>query len=186
MHDLAGDVAEVMDDLDLDPAWVAGHAFGNRVARALALDHPNRVLGVVLLAAGGTVDPSPEAQEALQIAFADVPDDQAVPAMRYMVGDPDEAGSAWEAIKVARDPSLGAMQRQAVMGTPQDEWARIAPGTRAVIVQGTRDQIAPPANGQQLADDLPEQVRLVPIECAGHLFPFLQPEATARAILDHL
>ena len=70
MHDLADDVNAVLTALDLPPAWVAGHAFGNRVARAVALDHPDRVAGVILLAAGGTVQPSPEASDALRIAFS--------------------------------------------------------------------------------------------------------------------
>lgn len=186
MHDLAADVAGVMAELDLPPGWVAGHAFGNRVARAVALDHPDRVSGVILLAAGGTVQPEPAAQEALKVAFSNVPDDEAIESMKYMVGDPAEAKSAWEAIKVARDPSLGAMQRQAVIATPQDEWARLAPGKTALIIQGSRDQIAPPANGEQLAAENPGQVKLAWIDGAGHLFPFLQPDRTARAIVENI
>ncbi|MFV0463490.1 MAG: alpha/beta fold hydrolase [Nostocoides sp.] len=186
MHDLADDVVEVMDELGLEQCWVAGHAFGNRVARTVALDYPDRVEGVILLAAGGAVPPSAQAQEALRIAFSDVPDAEALQAMEFMVGDPHDVPAAWQAVKQARDPSVGDMQRRALIDTPSDEWARLATGKRAVVIQGTRDQIAPPANGDQLAAEYPDQVRLVTIDDAGHLFPLLNPTATAKAILDNI
>jgi pimeloyl-ACP methyl ester carboxylesterase len=40
LHTLAADVAGVIKALKLGPVNVAGHAFGNRVARMLAADHP--------------------------------------------------------------------------------------------------------------------------------------------------
>ncbi|MDH4065677.1 MAG: alpha/beta hydrolase, partial [Acidobacteriota bacterium] len=46
LHTLADDVAGVIEQLDGGPVWVAGHAFGNRVARMLASDHPELVKGV--------------------------------------------------------------------------------------------------------------------------------------------
>jgi len=41
---------------------VAGHAFGNRVARMLAAEHPELVHSVILFAAGGKVPPKPAAE----------------------------------------------------------------------------------------------------------------------------
>jgi len=38
VHDLAADVAGVLEALDCGPAHLVGHAFGNRVARCLALE----------------------------------------------------------------------------------------------------------------------------------------------------
>jgi pimeloyl-ACP methyl ester carboxylesterase len=37
---------------------ILGHAFGNRIARCLAADHPAMVRGVILVAAGGLIGPS--------------------------------------------------------------------------------------------------------------------------------
>lgn len=184
MHDLAQDVVDVLDHLEISTAWVSGHAFGNRVARAVALDHQDRVEGVVLLAAGGTVPPSEQADHDLAIAFSDASDEDAVTAMRSFVGDPAEARSAWDHLKPSRDFRVGAMQREAVVGTPQEEWATLVPGMPVVIVQGTCDQIAPPANGEQLAQASRVCPGLAWIEGAGHLFVLLQPERTAEAILS--
>lgn len=186
MHDLARDVVAVMDHVGVSVCWVAGHAFGNRVARAVALDFPDRVEGVILLAAGGVVPPEAAAQEALRTAFSDAPDHEMAQAMTYMVGDPADATPAWNAISVARNGALGPMQATASAVTPQDEWARLAPGTKALIIQGSKDHIAPPANGENLAAEYRDQVTLLSIEGAGHLFAFLHPDQTARLILDHI
>lgn len=50
MSDLAHDVIDVMDHLGVADAWVGGHAFGGTVARIVALEHGDRVNGVLLLA----------------------------------------------------------------------------------------------------------------------------------------
>lgn len=182
MHDLAQDVADVLAHLNVGSAWIAGHAFGNRVARTVALDHSSLAKGVILLAAGGTVQPSPDAAKALTIAFSQTSDADAISAMSYFVGDPKDAKSAWEYVKPARDFRVGAMQRNAVVDTPQAEWASLVPGLPTLIVQGTKDQIAPPANGEQLAKEYPNQVTLAWIDGAGHLFSLLHPDETAQAI----
>ncbi|MBV8212653.1 MAG: alpha/beta hydrolase [Verrucomicrobia bacterium] len=51
LHDLAADIALVIRELGGGKAIVLGHAFGNGVARMLAVDHPSRVHGIILAAA---------------------------------------------------------------------------------------------------------------------------------------
>ncbi|WP_082975271.1 alpha/beta fold hydrolase [Mycobacterium sp. E3247] len=56
--DMAGDIAQVVDDLADGPAVILGHAFGNFVAGTTAVHHPDTVAAVILAAAAGkTVDP---------------------------------------------------------------------------------------------------------------------------------
>jgi pimeloyl-ACP methyl ester carboxylesterase len=59
LHDLAADVAGVIEALGCGPAHIVGHAFGNRIARCLAVDQPPLVRSVTLLAAGGLIAPPP-------------------------------------------------------------------------------------------------------------------------------
>src|SRR5205809_7067325 len=49
LHDFAGDVAAVIAHAGGGPAVVAGHAFGNWVARMTWTDHPQHVSVVILL-----------------------------------------------------------------------------------------------------------------------------------------
>jgi pimeloyl-ACP methyl ester carboxylesterase len=58
LHDLAGDVAGVIKAIGCGPVHLVGHAFGNRIARCLAVDQPPLVRSVTLLAAGGLIGPS--------------------------------------------------------------------------------------------------------------------------------
>src|SRR6516225_7561475 len=57
LHDLAGDVAGVIKAIGCGPVHLIGHAFGNRIARCLAVDRPSLVRSVTLLAAGGLIAP---------------------------------------------------------------------------------------------------------------------------------
>ncbi len=92
LRDLAGDVAGVIEALDVGPVHVTGHAFGNRVARMLAADHPELVRSVILLAAGGKVAATPEADAALEVVFSPTAtDEEYLASMKYMVGDPKDA-----------------------------------------------------------------------------------------------
>lgn len=53
LHDLAQDVIDVLDHLGFDDAWIGGHGFGGIIARTVALDHDDRVGGVLLLTVDG-------------------------------------------------------------------------------------------------------------------------------------
>src|SRR5262245_32978471 len=59
LHTYAADVAAVIEHDGSGPAFVVGHAFGNRVARMLAVDRPDLVRAVSLVAANVGHAPSP-------------------------------------------------------------------------------------------------------------------------------
>lgn len=52
-EDMAADAVAVIEALDLDPAIVVGHSMGAWVAERVAIDHPEVVLGTVLVGAIG-------------------------------------------------------------------------------------------------------------------------------------
>ncbi|WP_434970133.1 alpha/beta fold hydrolase [Microbacterium sp. bgisy207] len=63
MRELAQDVVDVMDHLGLECPWVGGHGFGGTVARSVAIDHPTRAAGLLLLGVETGVDASPATSE---------------------------------------------------------------------------------------------------------------------------
>jgi len=156
MHDLAQDVADVMEHLGLAGAWIGGHAFGGSVARAVSLDHPGRVNGVLLLGVEGAV-----ATDELGS------DDSEIPAG-------------------ARDTEVEAMQRAALEATPELEWSSLAPGVPVLVLQGTEDRMTPASHGLELQASAPDRVSVVAVEGAGHLFPVTHVGATAWPIEDYL
>src|SRR5579863_5444274 len=66
----ADDVAGVVQALKLGPVHMAGNDFGNRVARMFAASHPELTRSVILLAAGGKIQPKPAAARALRVIFS--------------------------------------------------------------------------------------------------------------------
>jgi len=67
LHDLAKDVAAVIERENSGPAILAGHAFGHFVAKMLAVDSPKLARGVVLIGARQK-GPNPDAERSVAIA----------------------------------------------------------------------------------------------------------------------
>jgi pimeloyl-ACP methyl ester carboxylesterase len=187
LHTLASDVAGVIKALKLEPANVGGHAFGNRVARMLAADHPDLVRSVILFAAGGKVAPAPAAERALMTIFnPKSTNGEILTAMKYMVGNPMDAERIWELLKPCHAPEAAAIERTAAMATPLKEWWAPVGKTRYLVVQGADDQAAPPENAVLLKRELGERVTLVEIPKAGHLVLAEQPEQVSGDVVSFL
>ncbi|MCA9824334.1 MAG: alpha/beta hydrolase [Dehalococcoidia bacterium] len=180
LHNYAADVAAVIDHLG-GPAHIVGHAFGNRVSRCLATDRPDLVISIALLAAGGLIEPSPEAREALKRSFkTDLPGhlDAVREAFFAPLNDPTPWSDGWWSC-------VSAAQSMANRATPREDWwyAGSAP---MLVIQGLDDVIAPPANGRALRDELGDRVSLIELENAGHALLPEQPEAIARHLLGFI
>jgi pimeloyl-ACP methyl ester carboxylesterase len=187
LHTLAADVAGVIGVLKLGKVNIAGHAFGNRVARTLAADHPELVRSVILFAAGGKVPPDPSGEHALQAIFNPASTDEDIlRQMKYMVGDASEIPMAWQAIKPCRAPQAAGIQRTAMQNTPLKDWWAPPGEAKYLILQGTNDQIAPPENGALLKQELGERATLVSFPGAGHLFIVTEPNKGAAAVVFFL
>jgi pimeloyl-ACP methyl ester carboxylesterase len=185
LHDYAADVAAVIEELDLAPAYVLGHAYGNRIARMVAADRPDLVRGVVLVAAGGKVAPRAEAQQALRTLFTPTASDSEVlEAMKWMVGTPENASSVWERFKGARAPGAAAGQMAAAQSTPLEDWWSPPGDVPYLVIQGLNDEAAPVANGHLLKEEIGDRVTLIDIPGAGHLQPLEAPGPVADAIRE--
>lgn len=183
MQILADDVAAVIRELGGSPVVVAGHAFGNRVARMLATLHPELVDRVALLAAGGRVPIPDEIGRALRESFDDSLSNRerlaAIQLAFFAEGhDPAVWRDGWHS-------TVALAQGQATRETPVETWWG-AGGKPILVVQPAEDRIAPIANAQHLAETYPERVRVVEIPRAGHALLPEQPEAVAAALLAWL
>jgi pimeloyl-ACP methyl ester carboxylesterase len=183
LHDYASDVAEVVEKLGAAPAVVLGHAFGNRVARCVAVDHPDLVRAVVLLACGGLVPPSSEVPAALGriLDTTTTPDDlrDALSTAFFAPGnDPDVWRGGWY-------PEGARVEARANSATPVEDWwdAGTAP---VLVVQGLQDRFAVPENGRAFRDKFPDRVTLVELDGAGHALLPEVPGELAAAVIGYL
>ena len=185
LHDYAADVARVIEELDLAPAFVLGHAYGNRIARTVAADRPELVRGVILVAAGGKIDSRPRAQQALRTLFTPTAStSEVLDAMKWMVGSPESAAAVWETFKAARAPGAAAAQMKAALATPLEDWWTSPGDTPYLVIQGLKDEAAPAENGHLLQMELGDRVTVVDLPDVGHLQPIEAPGSVAAAVID--
>jgi poly(3-hydroxyoctanoate) depolymerase len=122
----------VLDAAGLDEADVLGLSHGGGVAQQLAYDAPSRVRRLVLVATSCGVGATPGRRRALFRSLA-TPSDGLWPR-------PDPLGVLWQSLAIASwssIPFLGAIR---------------AP---TLVVCGTHDRVAPPANSRVLARRIP-------------------------------
>ncbi len=187
MHDLAADVASVVENENKGPVLVVGHAFGNFVARQIAADRPDLVRGVVVAAASsGKVPPGstekpigPEMRKAI-----DGPSDMSLPESKRLEylriaffapgNDPRVWLGGWNS-------KVHDMEAHAREHTPVDDY--FAAGTAPILdLQAEQDPVAPRRFSGVLKSLLGDRVTVVVIPNASHaLFPE-QPDAVAQAI----
>jgi pimeloyl-ACP methyl ester carboxylesterase len=189
LHDLARDIDSVLQASAPHrggQVHVIGHAFGNRVARTFAADHPDRVRSLALIAAGGRAPIPPEIEQARVVSsLSFLPDAVQEPALRRAFFAP--------ASEIPRDWRRGwwfwggMAQIVAAQATDGGEfWSGggIAP---MLVVQAEDDTIAPPQDaGLPLKFAYPDRVTLVGVPHAGHALLPEQPDAIAEAVLAFL
>jgi pimeloyl-ACP methyl ester carboxylesterase len=187
LQTMANDVAGVIQALKLGPVHAAGNDFGNRVVRMLAASHPELTRSVILLAAGGKVQPKPAALHALEVVFNPASTDADVLAvMPYLVSNPADAARVWGLFKPSRDPAAGGIEEAAAEATPLAAWWAPPGQAKYLILQGADDQIAPPENGVMLQKELGDRATLVNVPGAAHLLPLEQPQTAASHMIGFI
>ncbi|MFS0852634.1 alpha/beta fold hydrolase [Microbacterium sp. 179-I 3D4 NHS] len=124
MNDLAQDVVDIMDHLSIADAWVGGHAFGGAVARVVALDHHDRVNGVLLLGVD-EAGPSAEALASIPAPARDAAVD-AVQAAAWQAPAPLAAGVPVLVVQGTEDPIAPAANGEALQAAAPDRVSVVA------------------------------------------------------------
>src|ERR1044072_4385056 len=95
LHDLARDVATVIEREKAGPAVIVGHAYGNWVARMTAVDHPKMVQGIVLAAAAAKKFPPRLSQLVSKSADMAVPEVERLAAMQEIFFASEIGRGSW-------------------------------------------------------------------------------------------
>jgi pimeloyl-ACP methyl ester carboxylesterase len=185
---LARDVAGAVEEVNVEQAHLVGWAFGNRVARAVAANHPNRVATVILLAAGGKIPPTQATRDAQNRLDTEpnLPDSTRARLLRETRFSP---ASDPLAITASVGTGVWSEAREAQRATRSGRTlASWWPGGSKplLVVQGEDDMTAPPANGLALQDEFPDRVELVELEGAGHFLLVEKPAEVAEVIVSYL
>jgi pimeloyl-ACP methyl ester carboxylesterase len=185
LFDLAADAAAVSAAAcPGQKVIIVGHAFGNRVARAMAASRPDQVASVVLLAAGGKLPIAPDISTAIGVSASEglKPDAERLAALRLAFFAKGRDPSVW---LTGWSPRATELQARASRAQAAPEWwgAGAAP---ILIVQPTEDPVAPVANGEMLKAEIGDRAVLVRLPHTSHAILPEQPAAVSAVILKWL
>lgn len=183
LFELARDYEVVLATLCAGMIDVVGHAFGNRVARALATSAPDRVGRIALLAGGGEVQPTEAVRAALQgsAAEGEKPDAERLKDLQLAFFAKGNDASPWLRGWV---PAMARAQQAAGRATDTKAWWT-AGQAQVLLVQAVEDPIAPPGNAQALKRDIGERLSIVSLPHASHAMLPEQPDAIAAVLAGY-
>lgn len=180
--DLGNDVWTVADQLGLKRVFILGQNFGNRVSRSVSSLHPDRVIGLVLLACGGEIQPDKATWDVFWSIYDPTLSPEkhraAVAASMFAKGnDPSPFIGGWH-------PQTAKLQALAAEHT---DFAPLFNGgtAPALVVQGLEDKIAPVQNAFDFVTRRPN-ARLVAFPNMGHAMLPEQPKPIADAVVNFL
>lgn len=186
---LAGDLISLTDVLELESATLAGFSLGGTIAMRAAIDHPERVRELALIATSSRVNSAaadwyrerarmverddPSLRETLDRDTEDVyrnrPEEIEAGLLirRQATADPAGHANACRAMAGLKehplDPELGQIR------------------ARTILVAGDKDQHCPPKAAEIIAAGIPD-AGLEVLPDTGHPIPVERPGAVARAI----
>ena len=185
LHDFARDLAAVIGHEEAGPAIVVGHAFGNWVARMAAVDYPELVRGIVIVAAAAKAYPTgfegaKELSEAVKKAGDTMlPDEERLKYLQTAFFAPGNDASAW--LK-GWYHEVDEAQFAAGRATKQAEWW--SAGTAPLLdVQAAKDPFKPRSMMNEIKDEFGERATIVVIPNASHALIPEQPAAVIEAIV---
>jgi len=184
LHDFARDTAAVIRHEGGGPAIIVGHAFGNWVARMTAVDHPQLVRGVAIVAAAAKAYPGFEGAKALSEAVKKsgdpaLPDAERLNYLRLAFFAPGSDASVW--LK-GWYPEVDEAQFLAGRATKQSEWW--SGGTVPLLdLQAALDPFKPRAMMNEIKEEFGERATIVVIPNASHALLPEQPAAVVDAIV---
>ena len=192
---MADDVIDTLDALNLtDPVVLGGHSMGGYVALSIALRHPDRLRGLVLINTRAGADGESTARGREDLARAVERDGTAGPVVEAMLPklfSPVGYARNPQAVETIRaqmartDPRAVANTLRGMATRPDrtGDLGRI--GVPTLVLAGADDQMIPIDESRSIAEGIPG-ARLIVIPDSGHMAPIENKAATDRALLDFL
>lgn len=167
------------------PAFVAGHSLGGAVAQLLALHHPDRVKGLILMSTCAKIPPGESGHQLLGLVPAPFRRVVFLSAVRKVLLAPS---ASVDAIGLTLDEVGGCpsrtMQHDLGIGRAMnmDEVAR-ALRVPTLILCGARDRLTPPELSRQLSEMI-DGSRLQIVPGAGHMLPLEAADDVNHAMAE--
>jgi pimeloyl-ACP methyl ester carboxylesterase len=191
----ADDAAALLTALRLEKAHVLGVSMGGMIAQELALNHPQRVMGLVLgCTTGGGSQRVAAAEEVMALLRPQAGlsrEDQlrrswpAITTPEFLESHPEVLEERLRRSLINETPLETAMKQMAAVEAfdAYDRLQNIKSPT--LVIHGDRDVLVPVGNAYLLHERIP-RAELRIIAGGGHLFTFEFPDESASAIVEFL
>jgi pimeloyl-ACP methyl ester carboxylesterase len=197
LDDMADDAVAVLDAVGAATAHVVGISMGGMITQLMALNHPDRIGKLALLATNhGGPNVVPPTSEAMQMfdpgAFLSRGRDPAT-MMEYQLDVICAPGYRERTPKLLdimvqnvraqpTSPNGFVGQLQAILTSNREE--RLPDIDRpTLVIHGKDDPLVPPENGRRLAERIPGAQLELYDDC-GHVIPLEQPDRLAASLLE--
>ena len=181
LEDCAADVIGVLDAMGLAAAWVVGSSSGGYVAQQVALAHPGRVLGLVLVGAPRSLAGLDPLRQVLR-SFHDPVTADDIAALNEALGVPTSVPRGFlqaqdaAALTIPRHVWLAGYRGLVEAAAPSQVGSIRVP---TLVISGAEDDLLAPTETAALAASIPGSRRRV-YEETGHFVLWQRPERVAR------
>jgi non-heme chloroperoxidase len=189
---LGTDLCEVLEQLEVRDAVLAGHSMGGMSAQAFAIGHPAelaaRVRGIVLVSTAARAVPRPLPEAVARTALSDAAlrrtgrGWRSLASVRLVVGRQPRMAHLVQARDMLHDtPEAVRLGCLVAMGHMDLREGLTGVDLPATVLVGTQDRLTPPRLARTIAARLPH-ARLVVLPGAGHMLPWEEPAQVVEAI----
>jgi pimeloyl-ACP methyl ester carboxylesterase len=180
--DYAADIVGFLEALGLTRVVLGGHSMGGAIAQVMALDHPERVAGLVLIGTGAKLRVAPALLDVILTDFESV---------LALMADWTFGPAAPAELKELGTKAMGETEPAVLHGDftacdlfdIRDRLAEIRVPT--LVIGGTDDKMTPLRFSRYLAEGIPG-AQLEILEGAGHMMALEQPAAMASAVTEFM
>ena len=185
--DMASDVIELLDHLQLGQVGIAGHSLGGYIALEIARIFPERISGLVLIASHIYADSLEKKQSRFNTA-----DQIKTRGVQEILTDMPKKLTHNENIRIIcqdavakmdSNGAIGALHAMANRGSSELVWETLAVPT--LVIAGSDDQIIPIEKSRKIAG-MPKHNAFEEIVGAGHMPMLETPKFVAKALIKFI
>jgi pimeloyl-ACP methyl ester carboxylesterase len=178
----AADVVAFLDAVGIQRAAVVGHSMGGAIALTMALDYPERVIGLVLIGTGARLRVAPPILEQIPTDF-----EAALDIITRYAWAPDASPALVDLGRERlREAGPDVLLGDLTACDRFDVLERLGEiDVPTLVVSGSADRLAPVKYARYLAEHISE-ARLVIVEDAGHMVMLERPAQVRDAVREFL
>jgi pimeloyl-ACP methyl ester carboxylesterase len=195
IQDMAADTIALMETVGIKKAHILGYSMGGMIAQEMALNHPQKVAGLILVATDCGVSLRIKARPEASKLFSEM--------IRLGTNEAKLAAAGCLFAKQTFENNPDVIQRYAEVSqrfpTSQKmlakQWAAVTQhdackrlrhiSSPTLAITGSEDVLIPPQNATLLAERIPD-AQMISIDDGGHLFIIEQPRQFNAAVIKFL